>query len=106
MKNDIIKAVAWISAAAGFAGVLGFFQGFDASVEFCAGYLLEQCLSIDNLFVFLLLFEFFNVKDELMRERVLAYGLWGAVILRGLFILAGTVAIEQSKEVTARIVFF
>lgn len=98
-KGDLIKTLAWVASALGFAVGLGYFQGFDATVEFCSGYLLEQCLSIDNLFVFLLLFDYFNVKDEKMREKVLGYGIWGAVILRGIFIAAGSAALGQAKQV-------
>jgi len=99
-KKDLIKTLAWVASAFGFAVGLGYFQGFDSTVEFCAGYLLEQCLSIDNLFVFLLLFDYFNVKDEKKREKVLGYGIWGAVILRGIFIAAGSVALGQAKQVS------
>ncbi len=99
MKSDIMKTAGWTASALLFSGVLGYFQGFDATVEFCAGYLLEQCLSIDNLFVFLVLFEYFKVNDLAMKERVLAYGLWTAVILRGIFIAIGAIAVEQAKQV-------
>lgn len=99
LNSDIIKTVGWTFSALLFSGVLGYFQGFDATVEFCAGYLLEQCLSIDNLFVFLVLFEYFKVNDLAMKERVLSYGLWTAVVLRGVFIALGSIAVEQAKQV-------
>lgn len=99
LNSDIIKTVGWTFSALLFSGVLGYFQGFDATVEFCAGYLLEQCLSIDNLFVFLVLFEYFKVNDLAMKERVLGYGLWTAVVLRGIFIALGSIAVEQAKQV-------
>lgn len=119
LREDLFRTLGWITAgryylhlhllasitsfiflAFSFASVLGYFQGFDAAVEFCAGYLLEQCLSIDNLFVFLVLFEYFKVTDKVLKERVLGYGLWGAVIFRGIFIALGSFAVDQAKQVT------
>ena len=66
----------WVASAAGFAGIIGATKGIDSAVEFCSGYLLEQCLSVDNLFVFIVLFDYFKVtKDK--QDRVLSFGIWG-----------------------------
>lgn len=66
----------WVASAAGFAGIVAATKGIDSAVEFCSGYVLEQCLSVDNLFVFIVLFEYFKVtKDK--QDRVLSFGLWG-----------------------------
>lgn len=77
-----------------FAGVLDFWQGHQASLEFLTGYVLELSLSVDNLFVFLLIFNYFAVADEL-QHRVLFWGIVGALILRGIFIGAGVGLIHR-----------
>ena len=61
--------------------------------------MLEQCLSVDNLFVFLVLFDYFSVRDKELQEKILGYGIWGAVILRGLFVGLGAVALQQFHQV-------
>jgi tellurite resistance protein TerC len=71
-----------------FAGVLDFWQGHQASLEFLTGYVLELSLSVDNLFVFLVIFNYFAVPEE-QQHRVLFWGIIGALILRGIFIGAG-----------------
>lgn len=71
-----------------FAGVLDFWQGHQSSLEFLTGYVLELSLSVDNLFVFLLIFNYFAVPEE-QQHRVLFWGIIGALILRGIFIGAG-----------------
>lgn len=78
----------WIALAALFAGLLFFWQGRQPTLEFVTGYVLELSLSVDNLFVFLVIFRFFAVPEEQQRG-VLFWGIVGAMILRGLFIFAG-----------------
>ncbi len=77
-----------------FAGVLYFWQGNQASLEFLTGYVLELSLSVDNLFVFLLIFSYFAVPEE-QQHRVLFWGIMGALILRGIFIGAGVGLIHR-----------
>ena len=97
--DDVKRTLAWVAAAAVFSlGVAGT-MGTQEAIEFCSGYVLEYCLSVDNLFVFLVLFDYFNVKESAMREKVLGYGIWGAVILRGLFVGAGAAALQQSNQI-------
>lgn len=79
ISSELRKTGLWVAAAAGFAGVIGATKGVDSAVEFCSGYLLEQCLSVDNLFVFIVLFEYFKV-DKDKQDRVLSYGIWGGKI--------------------------
>jgi Integral membrane protein TerC family len=79
VASELRKTGLWVAAAAGFAGVIGATKGVDSAVEFCSGYLLEQCLSVDNLFVFIVLFEYFKV-DKDKQDRVLSYGIWGGKI--------------------------
>lgn len=73
-------------------------RGVTAGYEFFAGYLIEQSLSIDNLFVFIMLFEYFKVPTEL-QNRVLSWGISGAIVLRGLMIGVGVAALQKFKSV-------
>ena len=84
----------WVGLAAGFAVLVYFWHGRAASLEFATGYLIELSLSIDNLFVFLVIFRFFRVPAEL-QHRVLFWGIVGALITRGIFILAGVSLIQR-----------
>jgi tellurite resistance protein TerC len=84
----------WIALAALFAGLLFFWQGRQPTLEFITGYVLELSLSVDNLFVFLVIFRFFVVPEEQQRG-VLFWGIIGAMILRGLFIFAGVGLIHR-----------
>jgi len=84
----------WFALAIGFAAVLFFWQGQQASLEFVAGYVLELSLSVDNLFVFLLVFRYFAVPEE-QQHNVLFWGIIGALVLRGSFILAGVGLIRR-----------
>ena len=72
----------------------------EKAMEFLAGYLIEKSLSMDNLFVFLMLFSFFGVKNKYQHE-VLFWGIFGALVLRSIFIFAGTAIISQFEWVLA-----
>jgi tellurite resistance protein TerC len=78
----------WVTLAAGFAVLIYLWHGRAAALEFVTGYVIELSLSVDNLFVFLVIFRYFQVPGE-QQHRVLLYGILGALIMRGLFILAG-----------------
>ena len=92
------EALGWsamyVSLATLFAAVLYFWQGQQATLEFVAGYVLELSLSVDNLFVFLLIFNYFAVPDQ-QQHRVLFWGILGALVLRGVFIGAGVGLIHR-----------
>src|SRR5271157_3162406 len=83
-----LGAGAFVLVAAGFALWIAFSQGRQPALEFIAGYTIEFSLSMDNLFVFLLLFEGFQISRQ-RQHTALAWGVWGAVVLRALFIGAG-----------------
>jgi hypothetical protein len=68
-SEDVIRTAWWVAAAAGFSALIAFFKGTTLAVEFCSGYVLEQCLSVDNLFVILLIFNYFEVRVR-VRVRV------------------------------------
>jgi tellurite resistance protein TerC len=85
-------ALAWsavyVALAAAFAVIVYFWQGHQVALEFLTGYVLELSLSVDNLFVFLVIFNYFSVP-EAQQRRVLFWGVVGALLMRGIFIGAG-----------------
>jgi TerC family integral membrane protein len=91
-----------VAAAVGGAAVLGLalwaLKGGDAASQYAAGYLLEQALSVDNLFVFVLVFRYFKVAPP-AQDRVLAYGIASAAVLRLLMVAAGAELIEHFKPI-------
>ena len=84
----------WIALAFGFAILIAFWQGRQPALEFVTGYVVEESLSVDNLFVFLVLFRYFKVEPE-YQHKVLFWGIIGALIMRGVFILLGVQAIQR-----------
>ena len=84
----------WVALAAAFAVLVYFWRGRTAGLEFATGYLIELSLSVDNLFVFLVIFRYFHVPD-ILQHRVLFWGILGALLARGTFILAGVGLIRQ-----------
>jgi tellurite resistance protein TerC len=94
------KAFVWLGtaglllAAAGFACWIAVAQGRQAALEFAAGYTIETSLSIDNLFVFLVLFEGFRISRQ-QQHKALMWGVWGAFVLRALFIVAGISLLQR-----------
>ncbi len=84
----------WVSVAIGFGLWIGQTMGRQAMLEFYAGYLVEQALSVDNLFVFILIFGYFRVPQAL-QHRVLFWGILGALLMRGVMIGAGAVLLAR-----------
>ncbi len=84
----------WILVSLGFNVGVYFFWGATQGMEFFVSYILEKALSIDNLFVFLLIFRYFAVPPEL-QQRLLCWGILGAVVLRGTFIWLGSAALQH-----------
>ena len=84
----------WVGGAALFGAGIFAVQGADPAAEFFAGYVLEQALSVDNLFVFILVFSYFKVPPA-AQEVALKYGIVGAAVLRGVFVLAGAAVLER-----------
>jgi tellurite resistance protein TerC len=80
--------VFWIVLAAGFAGLVYLWHGHSAMLQFITGYVVEESLSVDNLFVFLILFRYFRVPSE-SQHKVLLWGVMGALVMRLIFILIG-----------------
>ena len=84
----------WIVLSAVFGVAVLFFLGRQPALEFFTGYLIEKALSIDNLFLFLVIFRAFAV-DERVQHRLLAWGVLGALVMRGLMIAMGAALIER-----------
>jgi tellurite resistance protein TerC len=84
----------WGALALGFATILWFWRGPELSQQFVAAYLVELCLSVDNVFVFILIFAYFKVAPR-YQHRVLFWGIIGAVLMRAVFILVGVGVIAR-----------
>ncbi len=93
-KEAAIESAIWISIGLAFGVVLLVWQGGQAGGEYYAGFLIEKSLSIDNVFVWAVIFSFFGVPRE-YQFRVLFWGIFGALVLRGIFIFAGVELIER-----------
>jgi TerC family integral membrane protein len=104
MKVALLWSALWVGLAAGF-GLLVYFFGHQMTgnalvsnrqltLEFTTAYLVEESLSIDNLFVFLLIFRFFKVPQQLQRKALL-WGIFGAIIMRAIFIAAGLALLHR-----------
>ena len=95
-REALAWSAMWIGLAAAFAGLVFFWQGRQVALEFVTGYVLELSLSVDNLFIFLLIFRYFSVPEQYQRS-VLFWGIVGALLMRGLFILAGVGLIQRFR---------
>jgi tellurite resistance protein TerC len=99
MRTALIWSILWTAIGIGFGGVLAGVGQSAAAGEYLAGFLIEKSLSLDNLFVFAVLFSFFAVPAD-QRHRVLIFGIAGAIVLRALFIMAGAAALDAFGFVT------
>jgi tellurite resistance protein TerC len=93
-REAVIWSITWISLASVFATVVFWFQGSERGLEFVTGYLIELSLSVDNLFVFLLLFSYFKVPSR-FQHRVLFWGVMGALLMRLTMIFIGAALINR-----------
>ncbi|HUS19384.1 MAG TPA: TerC family protein [Terriglobales bacterium] len=93
-KEALIWSGVWIALACSFAVIVYFWRGGQPGLEFVTGYLIELSLSVDNLFVFLVLFSYFKVPAE-HQHKVLFWGIVGALIMRALFIVSGVALINR-----------
>ncbi|XP_056858836.1 thylakoid membrane protein TERC, chloroplastic isoform X2 [Raphanus sativus] len=97
-KTSFTTVALCVSAAVAFGIGIGLKEGVDKASEFFAGYLLEQSLSVDNLFVFVLVFKYFKVP-LMYQNRVLTYGVAGAILFRFSLILLGTATLQRFEAV-------
>lgn len=96
---DVAATVGWIAVAAGVAAGVGWTKGAGAAAEFVTAYIVEYSLSVDNLFVFLLIFGYFRVEAR-AQLRVLTYGIAGAMGMRGALIVVGEALTHRFRGVT------
>ena len=87
-KKALLESGIWVTVALLFNGWFAYSYGGELGLEFLTGYLVEKSLSVDNLFIIVLIFASFKIPD-IYQHRVLFYGVLGAIVLRGLFIILG-----------------
>ncbi|MEO7804875.1 MAG: TerC family protein [Actinomycetota bacterium] len=93
-KQSAIWVGVWVGLALAFGGIVYVWLGSARATEYFAGYLIEYSLSVDNMFVFIVIFEYFQVPAA-FQHRVLFFGILGAIIFRGIFILLGAALLEN-----------
>ena len=98
VKEATIESAIWISIGLAFGLVILVWQGGQATGEYYAGFLIEKSLSVDNVFVWAVIFSFFRIPRE-FQFRVLFWGIFGALVLRAVFIFAGVALIERFEFV-------
>jgi tellurite resistance protein TerC len=94
IKEALVWSAVWVTLALLFSLGIYFWRGPETALEFLTGYLIEKSLSVDNIFVFLLIFSYFGVPS-LHQHKVLFWGILGALIMRAVFIAAGVALIEK-----------
>lgn len=94
VKEALLFSAFWIALALAFNVVIWWWQGPEVALQFFTGYLIEKSLSIDNLFVFLLIFSYFAVPS-IYQHRVLFWGVLGALVMRFVFIVAGAALLAR-----------
>lgn len=94
MKEAVLMSIFWIAVAMLFNLYVYEARGPEDSIKFLTGYLMEKALSIDNLFVFLLIFTYFQVPSHVL-HRALFWGIFGAIVMRALFIFFGISLIQK-----------
>jgi tellurite resistance protein TerC len=94
VREALVWSVVWITLALIFNAGIYYFAGHEMALKFLGGYLVEKSLSVDNLFVFLLIFAYFQVPSS-YQHKVLFWGIFGALVMRALFIFAGIALIQR-----------
>ncbi|HMS03982.1 MAG TPA: TerC family protein [Gemmatimonadaceae bacterium] len=94
MREALTWSAVWVSLAVLFGLGIGWKLGPQPALEFFTGYLVEEALSVDNLFVFIMIFGYFRVPAEL-QHRVLFWGILGALVMRGAMIATGALLLER-----------
>jgi tellurite resistance protein TerC len=94
LKEAAAWSIFWVFLSLVFNSWIWYFRGPEPALEFLTGYLIEKALSLDNIFVFVLIFSYFGTPPR-FQHRVLFWGILGALVMRGAMILAGTYLIQQ-----------
>jgi tellurite resistance protein TerC len=97
-SKALLRTALLLCSAVAFGVGTGVVKGRQSAMEFFAGYLVEQSLSVDNLFVFIMLFEYFKVPPE-FQSRVLTWGIIGAISMRAVMVVVGVAAIQRFRWV-------
>ena len=93
-QSALIQSLFWFGVAFGFSFLVFLFIGREKAAEFMSAYVTEKMLSVDNLFVIMLIFNFFKIEERYY-HKVLFYGIMGAIVFRAIFILGGAVIIDH-----------
>ena len=94
MREAAITSTGWIVLGLAFTGVVWWLLGGDAGTQYITGYIIEKSLSVDNVFVWAVIFSYFSVPG-MYQHRVLFWGIFGALVLRAVFIFAGVALLER-----------
>jgi len=94
LKEAATWSAVWIALSLSFALAIYLTMGKESGLEFLTGYLIEYALSVDNIFVFVLIFSYFEVPEK-YQHRVLFWGIIGALVLRGIMIVAGSALVTR-----------
>ncbi|MRR56041.1 MAG: TerC family protein [Deltaproteobacteria bacterium] len=93
-KEALGWSIVWVGLALAFNAGIWYTMGSGKAVEFFTGYVIEKALSVDNLFVFIMIFSYFGIRDH-HQARILKWGIIGALVMRGIFIVAGIELLER-----------
>lgn len=94
VKEALMMSAFWIGIALAFNAVIFWQMGSQSGLEYTAAYVMEKALSVDNLFVFIIIFAFFGIAPE-YQHKILFYGIIGALVFRAIFIFAGVTLVEK-----------
>lgn len=94
MRAAAHRSVLWVLLSLGFNGIVWYVKGADSALEFFTGYIIEKSLSVDNIFVFVLIFTHFRVSGK-AQHRVLVWGIVGAMVMRGIMIWLGVALVSM-----------
>jgi tellurite resistance protein TerC len=93
-REALTWTLVWVGLALAFNATIWYYLGKVKALEFLTGYIIEQSLSVDNLFVFIMIFSYFQV-DKAHQPKILKWGIIGALVMRGIFIVAGIGLLER-----------
>src|SRR5690606_34164969 len=96
VKEGLLTSLFWIVLALIFNVIIYYWRGEQSAVEFLTGYLIEKSLSVDNLFVFILIFYYFGVAPK-YHHKLLFWGVFGALVLWAFFFLVGVGVLAKSR---------
>jgi tellurite resistance protein TerC len=94
VREAMIRSAIWVAVAFAFAGYMWWRGGPSGAQKYVSGYLVEEVLSVDNLFVMLIIFSYFQVPRT-YQHRVLLWGIFGALVMRGVFIVCGVELVQR-----------